>query len=126
MQKTIVQVIEDDEILSNTIKDELEGEGFEVIQSFDGEEGLKIAKENKPDIILLDIIMPKLDGIAVLKMLKLDANIKNIPVIILTVYGDMDKISDTIELGAKAYFIKDQQKLSEVVKTVKEILNNKN
>ncbi|MCK4918587.1 MAG: response regulator [Candidatus Pacebacteria bacterium] len=120
-----ILIIEDEPILSDTIKDELEDSEVEVIQAFNGEEGLKMAQETIPDIILLDIVMPKLNGIETLKKLKADPNptVKNIPVVILTVHGDLKKISNTIELGAKAYFIKDQQSLSEITKTIKDILH---
>ncbi len=122
MEKITVQIIEDETSLSNILKDELVEEKFNVIQSFDGEEGFKMAKENKPDIILLDIIMPKLNGIELLKRLKSEGDLKNIPVIILTAYGDLEKISNTISLGALAYFIKDQQNLSDIPKIIKNTL----
>lgn len=122
MEKITVQIIEDETSLSNILKDELVEEKFNVVQSFDGEEGFKMAKENKPDIILLDIIMPKLNGIELLKKLKSEEDLKNIPVIILTAYGDLEKISNTISLGALAYFIKDQQNLSDIPKIIKNTL----
>ena len=122
MEKSVL-IIEDEKILSNTIKDELEDEGLVVLQAFDGEEGLKMTKEVKPDIILLDIIMPKLDGMETLKAIKADSTIKNIPVVILTVHGDLEKITNTIALGAKAYFIKDQQSPSEISAAIKNILH---
>ncbi|MBU1046498.1 response regulator [Patescibacteria group bacterium] len=125
MKKYTIQVVEDELALSNTIKDELTEEGFNVIQTFNGEEGFKKAKEEKPDVILLDIIMPKIDGITMLKMLKADVKTKYIPVIVLTVHGDLEKIADTITLGAEAYYIKDQQSLSEITKNIKNILRIK-
>ncbi|MEA2112547.1 MAG: response regulator [Patescibacteria group bacterium] len=122
MKKITIQVIEDEMTLSNALKDELKEAGLEVMQSFDGEEGLTMAQENKPNLILLDIIMPKLDGIEVLKKIKSNPDLKDIPVIVLTAYGDLEKISSTISLGAVAYFIKDQQHISDIPKIVKNTL----
>ena len=124
-KKYKIAVIEDDKILSNVLKEDLEEKGFYVVQAFDGVEGFSLIKSEKPDMILLDIIMPKLDGISLLKQLKDDDEVKDIPVIMLTVFGGYKKIADTIDIGAEAYFIKDQQDMKTVVDTVKDMLESK-
>lgn len=121
-KKFKVAFVEDDEVLSKIFKEEMESSGIEVFQAFDGEEGLNVVKKEKPDLVLLDIIMPKMDGVALLKKIKMDDEIKNIPVVMLTVFGDYGKIADTLELGAKAYFIKDQQKMKDIIEAVKKML----
>lgn len=118
MKKYKILIVEDDDILSGIMKDSLEDEGYEVVQAFDGEEGFTIAKTEKPDTILLDIIMPKLDGISLLKKLKADDEVKNIPVFIITVHGDKEDIMGTIDLGAESYFIKDQEKVADIISAV--------
>jgi DNA-binding response OmpR family regulator len=126
MEKYRIALIEDDEILSKSLKEELEDSDFEVLQAFDGEQGFELIKKEKPDLVLLDIIMPKLDGISLLKQLKDDNDVKDIPVVMLTVFGSYKKIADTIDMGAEAYFIKDQQNMTTVVESVREMLKLKN
>ncbi len=118
-----IALIEDDKVLSNALADELESSDINVVRAFDGEEGFELVKREKPDLVLLDIIMPKLDGISLLKKLKENEETKNVPVVMLTVFGDYQKIADTLDLGAKAYFIKDQQKMSSVVDSVKSFIS---
>ena len=125
MEKLKIALIEDDKTLSNVLKEELEDAGFEVIQAFDGVDGFVLVKKEKPDLVLLDIIMPKLDGVSLLKRLKEDEEIKDIPVVMLTVFGSYEKIADAIEIGADAYFVKDQQKMSNVVEAIKVMLEGK-
>lgn len=125
METFKVALIEDDEVLSKALREELEDTGFGVLQAFDGETGFELVKKERPDLILLDIIMPKLDGISLLKKLKDDEDVKNIPVVMLTVFGDYKKIADTIDIGAEAYFIKDQQNMATVVETIKKMSEEK-
>ncbi len=117
-----IALIEDDKVLSKALGGELEDAGFEVVHAYDGEQGFNVVKTEKPDLVLLDIIMPKLDGVSLLKRLKEDEEIKTIPVVMLTVFGSHEKIANTIEIGADAYFIKDQQSMSNVVNAVKGML----
>jgi len=124
-KKFKIALIEDDEVLSSALKGELEESGFEVVHAFDGVAGFELVKIEKPDLILLDIIMPKLDGISLLKRLKENNEVKAIPVVMLTVFGSQEKIANTIEIGAEAYFIKDQQSMGNVVSAVKTMLEKK-
>lgn len=114
--------IEDESALQKTFETAFKKEGFEMISALDGETGLKLAEKEKPDLILLDLILPKIEGIEVLKKLKEDEKTKDIPVIVLTNLEDLEKIEKAMELGAKAYLVKAEFSLQEVVDKVKEIL----
>lgn len=89
MNKKKILVVDDEPHIVETLKDRLEFAGYTIVTACDGEEGLKKAKEEKPDLILLDILMPKIDGYNFLRILKLDEDIKDIPVIMLTAKADM-------------------------------------
>jgi DNA-binding response OmpR family regulator len=117
-----VLIVEDDEFLANIYKKKFEVEGFKVSSSNNGEKGLEDAKKKIPDIILLDILMPKLDGFAVLTELKKNSQTKDIPVILLTNLGQKDDVEKGIEMGAVDYLIKVHFKPSEVVEKVRKIL----
>lgn len=116
--------IEDEETLQKTFEDILKQGGYEMIRSLDGETGLKSAKSEKPDLILLDLVLPKMHGFEVLKKLKEDPKTKEIPVIILTNLEGANEIEKAIELGAKAYLIKTAYSLKEVIKKIKKVLGD--
>ncbi|MFA5069885.1 MAG: response regulator [Patescibacteria group bacterium] len=118
-KKTKVLIIEDEKMLSEMYRTKFEMEGFEVAQSFDGKQGLDKARQISPDIILLDIILPKLDGFLVLKELKQDALMKKIPVLLLTNLGQDDDIKKGKALGADGYFIKADHSPAEIVEKVR-------
>ena len=119
---THVLIVEDDVFLSGIYQKKFEMEGFKVTMAGDGEIGWQTAKKKKPDIILLDILLPKLDGFAVLEKLKKDGETKNIPVILLTNLGQKDDVEKGIKLGAVDYLIKAHFKPSETVAKVKKAL----
>ena len=114
--------IEDESALQKTFKDILEKEGYEVIKALDGEVGLKLAEEKEPDLILLDLILPKINGFEVLKGLKENEKTKDIPVIILTNLEGTGDIQKALELGATTYLVKANYSLEEVVKKIKQSL----
>ena len=115
-------IVEDDSILQRALQEFLSGEEFESSVASDGEEGVRVAKMKKPDLILLDIILPKKNGYEVLTELKADEETKNIPVILLTNLGSLSDVEKALELGATTYLIKADYKLEEVVKKIKEVL----
>ena len=115
--------IEDEAALQKAVGDALAEEKFEVISALDGEAGLRLAKDPKPDLILLDLIMPKMNGIEVLKRLKESDETKDIPVIVLTNSEEMEHIQQAIDLGATTYLVKINYKLDEVVEKIKGVLN---
>jgi len=107
--------IEDESSLQKALGDILRENNYEVISALDGEIGLRLAKSEKPDLILLDIILPKMNGIEVLKALKENPETKNISVVILTNLENMEDVNKAIELGAVAYLIKAQYTMEEVI-----------
>lgn len=98
-------------------------EGFEAQKANDGQAGFELVKQVKPQVVLLDIIMPKLDGFAVLKMIKSDPELQAIPVILLTNLGQDEDIKKGKELGAADYFVKANHTPAEVVQKVKQVLH---
>jgi two-component system, OmpR family, alkaline phosphatase synthesis response regulator PhoP len=123
--QTKILIVEDEEILLTALSEELKQEGFQVVGAKDGMEGVETAKSEKPDLILLDLVMPRLDGIGALKQMKDDAEIKEIPVVILTNLSDYDKISDALSLGAMDYLVKANYRLEELVNKIKTVLERK-
>lgn len=114
--------IEDESALQKSIGDALEQAGYEVISALDGELGLRLAKTEKPDLILLDLILPKMRGFEVLEQLKGDLATKEVPVIILTNLENMEDVNQALELGAMTYLVKTHYTLDEVVGKIKKAL----
>ena len=119
--KTIL-FIEDESAIQKTFSDALKKEEYEIISALDGEVGLRLAKEKKPDLILLDLVLPKLDGFQVLQSLKSNETTRAIPVIVLTNLEQMEDIQKAIDLGAKTYLVKSNYNLSEVIDMVKKAM----
>lgn len=121
--KTIL-FIEDEPTLQKAISQFLEKKGYEIKSALDGEIGIAMAKEFKPDLILLDLILPKKDGFEVLKEIKGNDEIKHIPVIVLTnLEGDTD-IEKVLSFGATTYLVKANYELEEIVKKIEETLGS--
>jgi two-component system, sensor histidine kinase and response regulator len=119
-----ILLIEDDPMVVRMYQRKLEGEGFKVTLAFNGEEGLNAVKKERPDIILLDIMMPKLNGIDTLKTLKADAQTKDIPVIILTNLGDRpEDVQKCKEFGAIDYLVKANISLKDLVEKIKSCIS---
>jgi len=121
--KPTVLLVEDDTFLSGMYVTKLSLEGFNVQLASDGEEGLRQAIAVKPDIVLLDIVLPKMDGFHVLEGIKKNPDTKKIPVILLTNLGQKDDVDRGLSLGAVDYLIKAHFMPSEVVAKVKKIVN---
>ncbi len=115
-----ILIAEDDRSLLSALQETFTNEGFSVVTALDGEEGLTMAEKEKPDLLLLDIRMPKMDGITLARKLK-EAGTKA-PIIFLTNLDDLKHISDAIEVSQADYLIKSDWKLEDVVKKVKERL----
>jgi DNA-binding response OmpR family regulator len=101
MGRQKVILVEDDEILSKVIFEELREAGFQVWQAGNGEEGLKLIREHMPDLVLLDVLMPKMDGFALLQL------------------GSDDDIKKGLQMGANDYIVKSQHAVAEIVEKVK-------
>lgn len=121
--KTIL-FIEDESALQKTFGEILRQEGYKMISASDGEIGLKLAKGEKPDLILLDLILPKIHGFDVLKTLKENEETKKIPVIVLTNLEEMGDVEKVLELGATTYLVKASYSLEEVVQKIKKALGD--
>ena len=114
--------IEDESTLQKTFAGILEPEGFELIPALDGEIGLNLAKIEKPDLILLDLILPKLHGLELLEKIKQDEATKNIPVIVLTNLGDKETVSRILGTGGTEYLVKSDWNIRDIVKKIEDIL----
>ncbi|MFH1667767.1 MAG: response regulator, partial [Candidatus Komeilibacteria bacterium] len=100
----------------------LEVEGFEVISALDGKKGLQLLQKNKPNLILLDLLMPEMNGFEVLQKIKEDQEAKDIPVIILTNLGNREDVQRCLKLGATDYLIKAHFVPAEVIKKIRQII----
>ncbi len=121
-KKTHIVLVEDDRFLANIYKTKFEMEGFKVTVEENGESGLAEIIKKKPDVVLLDILLPKMDGFTVLEKLKAESKTKDIPVILLTNLGQKDDVDKGLEMGAVDYLIKAHFKPSETVEKVKKVL----
>lgn len=121
-KKTTVVIVEDEKMLADMYTTKFTMEGFDAQKANDGQAGFDLVKQVKPDVVLLDIIMPKIDGFGVLKMIKDDATLKDTPVILLTNLGQEEDIKKGKQLGAADYFVKANHTPAEVVVKVKQVL----
>jgi DNA-binding response OmpR family regulator len=119
--KISILIVEDDVFLADLYKTKFNLEGFDVSAAYDGEKGLTLAKKKNPDVILLDLVLPKLSGFAVLDKLKGDKKTKDIPVILLTNLSQKADVDKGLKLGAVDYLIKAHFMPSEVVGKIKEL-----
>lgn len=117
-----IVVVEDDTFLLGIYKTKFEMDGFKVDIAENGELGLKEIMKKKPDVVLLDILLPKMDGFTVLQHMKEHDELKDIPVILLTNLGQKDDVEKGLEMGAADYLIKAHFKPSETLKKVREVL----
>jgi len=124
MAKKIL-IVDDDKILSKILRDGLVAGGqgkYEVFSAFDGEEGFEVALREKPDLIMTDLMMPKVTGIEFLKKLRAEDWGKDIPVIMETQLSDLENMSEGMELGVKGYIIKSDYSLDTILRQVDDIL----
>jgi DNA-binding response OmpR family regulator len=124
-KKILILVVEDEKILSKSIEEKLLDDGFEVIKGYDGIEGLELAKIHHPDLILLDLLMPRMDGMSMLKKLREDTWGKTVPVIILTNLSseDEERNKDITNLEPSYYFQKTDKSMEEIMEKIKERLD---
>ena len=122
-KKIKIVLAEDDRFISLAYKDGLSRAGFEVVHAADGAEAVKKIKSEKPDIVLLDVIMPEKNGFEVLEEINKDPKVKNIPVIVLSNLGQDSDIKRGKELGAYDYFVKSNLSMADVVEKVSEYFN---
>lgn len=118
----VILIVDDDPTLLEMYVERIRAEGAVVLQAIDGEEAIAQAKENHPSLIMLDIMMPKLNGLEVLGQLKADLNTWEIPVIILSALNDEEKKKAGLALGAVDYIVKSDILPSDVIAKIKAIL----
>ena len=121
-----ILIIEDDSFLSEMYSTKLIEEGFEIEVASDGKQGFEKIKTINPDLFLLDIVLPKMDGFEILEKIKKDNEFKNVPVVLLTNLGQKNEVDRGMSLGADEYIIKAHFTPTAVVSKVKEILEGKN
>lgn len=117
-----ILIIEDDKFLRELIARKLNQEGFEVIQAIDGDEGLKKIKEEKPNLVLLDLILPTVDGFELLAKIKEEPAFASLPIIVLSNLGQREDIEKTLKLGAVDYLIKAHYPPNEIIERIKNFI----
>lgn len=118
-KKPTILIIEDEKLVSKAVKGKLEDNNFEVLTAGDGQEGLEIALEKRPDLILLDIVLPVMDGMTVLNKLRDDPRGAKVPVVILSNLSRGTTVEESKKLGVSTYLVKTDWKLQEVIDKVK-------
>jgi Response regulators consisting of a CheY-like receiver domain and a winged-helix DNA-binding domain len=118
-----ILLVEDDPMVVRMYARKFKKEGFGLALAYNGEKGLEELKKERPDIILLDIMMPKMSGLEMLKIVKDDPQYKDLPVVMLTNLGDRaEDVKKCKELGAEDYWVKANMQLNEITDKVKKIL----
>lgn len=117
-----VLIIEDDKFLRELIAQKLLRDNYDIAEAVDGESGIKNAKDQNPDVILLDLILPGIDGFEVLGRIKADSSLSQIPVIILSNLGQKEDIERGLKMGAADYLIKAHFTPGEIISKIKGIL----
>jgi DNA-binding response OmpR family regulator len=121
-QKKKILIVDDEKVLLELLVSKMKQNGFVAIGARDGDEGLQTALAERPDLILLDIVMPKMDGITVLKKLRQDKWGKNVPVIVLSNLNTAEAVEKSLENGAYDYLVKVDYSLDDLAAIVKKKL----
>lgn len=121
MQKNIL-IIEDDEFFRDLLNKKLSTNDFKVLEEMDGESGVAKIKEIKPDLVLLDLLLPNMDGFEVLVKVKADPSVAKTPIIVLSNLGQQEDIDRAMKLGASDYLIKSQLDIDQVIEKIKGML----
>lgn len=121
-QSKKILIVEDDKLLLKILSDEFEKNNFQVLLAGDGQEGLDKALYEKPDLILLDVVMPKMDGLTMLKKLRAQKEGATIPVLILTNLSEAETIEKSVASGSFDFLVKANWELGDIVKKVKDKL----
>ncbi|PIT88707.1 MAG: response regulator [Candidatus Magasanikbacteria bacterium CG10_big_fil_rev_8_21_14_0_10_36_32] len=117
-----ILIVEDDNILAQAIYTAVRRAGFSAEVAVDGEDALKKMKKIKPDVVLLDLILPKRSGEDVLGAMKQDETLKEVPVLVITVKGDKETISQCVKMGIRGYLIKAHYTLQEIINQIKKVI----
>ena len=119
-----VLLVEDDNNLRDIYEARMQAEGFEIVSAHDGEEGLIVAKNEHPDLIISDVMMPKISGFEMLDIIRATPTLNNVKIIMLTALGQTDDQDRADKLGADRYLVKSQVTLEDIVKVAHEVLND--
>lgn len=122
--QTKVLIIEDDQRINKVYIVKLSVEGIKVATAIDGEEGLRKVYSELPDLIILDLMLPKKSGFDILKEIKADSKVKDIPVLILSNLAQEKEIEEGMALGAEGYIVKSNASIQQVIEKIKETLKN--
>jgi len=122
MQKILI--IEDEKILSEMYTEKFQQAGFSVVSAPEAEEGLEIAKKEKPDLIILDILLPKGDGISFLQRMREEPGLSFVPVVVFSNFDDPSTKKAAFRLGVKDYLIKTNYTPREIIEKIKGILDS--
>lgn len=117
-----VLIVEDEEVLAKVFKEKLEKSGYDIKIASDGETALTMAASLKPDVIVLDLLLPKKNGFEVLEALKKDQALKMIPVVVVSNLGEDNDIKRSLSLGAADYYVKSEHPINEIVEKIKNVL----
>ncbi len=120
-----ILLVEDEPMLGNLLKQRLQKENYEVIQARDGAEAVKILKQEPVDLVLLDIILPKMSGFEVMEAINSDPSMHVAPVVIISNLGQEGDVERGQQLGAVGYFIKAQLSIEELISKIKEFFTSK-
>lgn len=121
-QKTTILIVEDDKFLRELMVKKLDTEGFAIVEAQDGEEALRLIQETKPHLVLLDLILPGIDGFTVLEKMRATAETAKTPVIVLSNLGQKEEIEKGFKLGADDYLIKAHFTPGEIIEKIKKVL----
>jgi len=117
-----VLIVEDEEVLAKVLAEKFEKSGYDVSIAGDGEEALTLAAKVKPDAVVLDLLLPKKSGFEVLEALKNDAELKMIPVVVVSNLGEDSDIKRALSLGAADYYVKSEHPINEIIEKIKNVL----
>lgn len=124
MDQKIILLVEDDSFLSSLLKNRFIKEGLNVVHAHDGQEAIDVLKSSKPDVILLDLILPKKSGFEVMETMRQDPQLENAPIIIISNLGQPEDVQRGQELGAVEYFVKAKTSIDDLVNNVLGFLKN--
>ena len=117
-----ILIVDDDKTFQKTIRDTLKPLGYALVEAYDGEEGLKEVKKEKPDLILLDVVMPRLGGMEFLKILNQNKNQSQIPVLITSNFSGANMIEEGMKFGIRGYIVKSEESLKTIVNNIELII----
>jgi len=117
-----ILIVEDEEVLAKVLEEKLAKSGDEVAIAADGEVAVTLAQSFGPDVIVLDLLLPKRNGFEVLQILKADQTLKAVPVIVVSNLGEDNDIKRALSLGAADYYVKSEHPINEIVEKIKNVL----